>query len=77
MILLALVAYRMFDGWRQENFFKVRHEVVRVTVQYENHKMDLQFRLQVALPAPARLATVGSEAAGTTYPLSPRQTGQP
>jgi hypothetical protein len=24
----AQVAYRMFDRWRQENFLKVRHEVV-------------------------------------------------
>jgi len=28
----AQVAYRMFARWRQENFFKVRHEVVRVIV---------------------------------------------
>ena len=28
----AQVAWRMFARWRQENFFKVRHEVVRVIV---------------------------------------------
>ena len=28
----AQVAYRMFDRWRQENFFKVRREVAHVTV---------------------------------------------
>ena len=69
---LVQIARQMFSRWAQENWFKVRHEVVRVIVQYEDHKMNLQFRLQVALPAPARLATVGSEAAGTTYPLSSR-----
>ena len=29
------VAYRMFERWRQENFFKVRHEVALTTVHYE------------------------------------------
>ena len=28
----ALVAYRMFERWRQENFFKARREVARVIV---------------------------------------------